>query len=1262
MADKFKSKEILLNGKLVTSRDAATIGENNFQTLTNLRYTDTNPQGVLGMSKINKNTALTNAKMRSGFHFRKDSPSESHVLVNSFNAGETQGYIYDNETAIPAQGDFTATAVLTQDSSAGTAHFSTAPGGYVAMCDKAGAYVWGGDEANTGAFITSTAAVTDSITNPRDYTQEVSNTLQTTAESAVIGGGYDSYTKLLLHFGDGDGDTTPVDSVGTHTPDADGTDAEVDTAQSVFGSGAGLFAGDDYFTIADHADFDYSTGTLTIDTRVRFSAVTGQHAIYAQGVATGDHVTIFQDHDTSKLWFCVMSGGTRLILESATWAPSADTWYHVAVIRGWGAGASAWAITVDGTAIGTFTASVTMPNLAVATQLGNMLTTSAIDFGNTGHALTLTDGAAITNAASKWGDGSLVVDGTNDVATVPDHADWDILTKTNFTISLWAKFDTHAGDEILVQQYEGVGEKWTLGHQHGAGIAFSAAAGGSPILDTGFGGDITDTDWHHIAACKVGDDYGVYLDGVIKAHTNDSSTDTWAGDLYIGSDGAIADPFDGSINDLMITHTNHFTAAPDAGLTDTITVPTAALVADSTFKLSLPFNHLGHEGWLDEYRISKGVARWAANFTPPARPYSASARVWLIGSVLPLTGAKFYVSNPNIVASTTTMKEWNGSSWTSVTLTADGTKPSTISLAQTGSMTWASTVDTSVVKYLYGSVMYWYQFSITDGDADIYKVTVSAPMQQIKDIWDGIERECLAFWHVDDGTNLDYSLNVFHDNYDSGNTATFCSLDTLVIADDYLLAGFSERMMAASIGIISSNNDVVDVELAVSYWNGAAWAPVTGLVDETTVADGTFAQTGVVSWTPPSREEEFKTDVNNGIPLYYYKFIFTTTNFGNAVDVYHVSGIPAQKNFNAYGFPIHAGGALWLLGDADGHKNSVLKSAPGTVSFWNGDESLEFSIGDDAELIAGSSVYYQLGSNLYEVVLICKKHETWMIVPGATGAQQFRISDKVGCVAPGTMKATHLGSLEQGLGKSVVMWQGADGIYLFDGKAPVKISGDIDDLFLKSNASGLHNSYIDVSMAEFDIENWEYHWFCRTGASGAWAEWVFDLKRGKWYEVSRGAAKMLKCGINVMDTVGNFYMYGGIATGYLERLENGTAFDGNDIVHTLRTGDFVLNEGKVSRTAVIRNARLVGMAKNTTANEIAATYFKDTNTSADESYTISPAASGKRLFQDDHGMGREGKAIFHSFNFSMTTDDETIGFEPIFLSVLYKETGTTKGR
>ena len=34
---------------------------------------------------------------------------------------------------------------------------------------------------------------------------------------------------------------------------------------------------------------------------------------------------------------------------------------------------------------------------------------------------------------------------------------------------------------------------------------------------------------------------------------------------------------------------------------------------------------LGFTGWLDEVRISKGIARWTSNFTPPTSAYSPAS-------------------------------------------------------------------------------------------------------------------------------------------------------------------------------------------------------------------------------------------------------------------------------------------------------------------------------------------------------------------------------------------------------------------------------------------------------------------------------------------------------------------------------------------------------------------------------------------------------------------------------------------------------------
>ena len=96
------------------------IGFQNFKTLQNMRYIDGGIEGIQGYSKINSSIVGGSYYMpRSGYHFKKDRPVESHVLLQCYNYDGTLSKIYDNKTAIPSQGDFNTTA-LHDDASYGT--------------------------------------------------------------------------------------------------------------------------------------------------------------------------------------------------------------------------------------------------------------------------------------------------------------------------------------------------------------------------------------------------------------------------------------------------------------------------------------------------------------------------------------------------------------------------------------------------------------------------------------------------------------------------------------------------------------------------------------------------------------------------------------------------------------------------------------------------------------------------------------------------------------------------------------------------------------------------------------------------------------------------------------------------------------------------------------------------------------------------------------------------------------------------------------
>ncbi|GAG34832.1 unnamed protein product, partial [marine sediment metagenome] len=147
--------------------------------------------------------------------------------------------------------------------------------------------------------------------------------------------------------------------------------------------------------------------------------------------------------------------------------------------------------------------------------------------------------------------------------------------------------------------------------------------------------------------------------------------------------------------------------------------------------------------------------------------------------------------------------------------------------------------------------------------------------------------------------------------------------------------------------------------------------------------------------------------------------------------------------------------------------------------------------------------------------------------------------------------------------------------------------------------------------------------------------------------------KYLQCGIEVADTIGNKYSYGGIAQ-YLERLENGTDFDGNDIVHTVWTGNQPIGD-TISSLSVIKSIGISCVSKNTTTNTVAVSYYRDGNSTADATFTLAPQNSdGTIATPTSQDASIEGGSIFHSLKMVMTTDDETIGFEPLYLYAYYK--------
>ena len=180
--------------------------------------------------------------------------------------------------------------------------------------------------------------------------------------------------------------------------------------------------------------------------------------------------------------------------------------------------------------------------------------------GSAAHTVTANGDAQVDTAIKKWGTGSLLLDGTGDYLSIPDSADWDITG--SYTLDFQVAHADHVGTETYIAQYEDATNLWKLYHINGSGIKFSIL-GAAPV-DTDFKGEITDTNFHHLAMIKVGDYYGVYKDGNQIGFAWQSATDTFTGSVYIGESGAAADYFAGNMDEIRVQADNYFSAAPNS--------------------------------------------------------------------------------------------------------------------------------------------------------------------------------------------------------------------------------------------------------------------------------------------------------------------------------------------------------------------------------------------------------------------------------------------------------------------------------------------------------------------------------------------------------------------------------------------------------------------------------------------------------------------------------------------------------------------------
>jgi len=462
-------------------------------------------------------------------------------------------------------------------------------------------------------------------------------------------------TVLLLHMNGADSSTTFTDSSLSNKAVTANGNAQIDTAQSKFGGASGLFDGTgDFLNVSDSDDWNFGTGDFTIEFwsysnsyannelivarvhslspyegwyiqqlasgKIRFVTTNNSYScntdgavstgtwhhialigssgtirFYVDGVAQTNYLTSIQNYATT-LWIgAAQYGGNpfngsldefRISKGIARWTsnftPPTDEYGYGYYPSGkfesqiYDAGATQnWqTLSWNGT---------TQSGIDAETKLmlhadGADTSTSFIDSELTPKTVTATGNAQIDTAQSKFGGASALFDGTGDYLNVSDSDDWNFGTG-NFTIDTWVRFNTiKVGDNAIISQQTNGTNFMQFYLWNNAGNNYWTILGYDKeitILLQPLSSVATNT-WYHIAFVRSGNTFYIFQNGTLVGSTTDASG--------------------------FQDYTGKLTLGRNIGTDD-------------------------FDGWIDELRITKGIARWTANFTPPTTAYEYKTQI-----------------------------------------------------------------------------------------------------------------------------------------------------------------------------------------------------------------------------------------------------------------------------------------------------------------------------------------------------------------------------------------------------------------------------------------------------------------------------------------------------------------------------------------------------------------------------------------------------------------------------------------------------------
>lgn len=194
--------------------------------------------------------------------------------------------------------------------------------------------------------------------------------------------------------------------------------------------------------------------------------------------------------------------------------------------------------------------------------------TSTTDSSSYGRSITMSNGAALNTSTKRWGLASIALDGTNDFVSAGTSTDYNFGSGA-FTVECWVYLSSVSGQRCIITNYQNSANGW----------AIQLVSGFLAVNLSGDGVDITGTTlmsvntWYHVAVSGQSGSIKLFLNGVQEGAT--------------------------------------FTGAVALNSTSPLLV---GQIASSAYLA----------GFVDDVRVTKGVARYIANFTAPGAEFPDS--------------------------------------------------------------------------------------------------------------------------------------------------------------------------------------------------------------------------------------------------------------------------------------------------------------------------------------------------------------------------------------------------------------------------------------------------------------------------------------------------------------------------------------------------------------------------------------------------------------------------------------------------------------